>query len=141
MAHALAIFREQRRQSRSTASHNQKRSWVGLSFVAQRCHTLTNLRFSNQALKLGLFSPQDDRPKFAQWLTRTGIHIVVRPPFKEGIPARRTILYDYQPLAPPSSSYAVINEANGYYEVPIDRSTVFVQEVIKSMFFLEYTLA
>lgn len=88
-----------------------------------------------QALRVGLFLPRDNRPPFEQWLLRTGIKVVVRPPFEQGNPTRRTILYDYEPSpAPLGEKYAVVDEAHGYYIVPEEESVCFVSEECRGIF-------
>lgn len=87
-----------------------------------------------QALKVGLFVPHDERPPFHQWLDRTGIKVVVRPPSTEGLPARRTVLYEYEPLSDPETPYIVVDEAHGFYIVTEEESVCFVYEhIMQSM--------
>lgn len=83
---------------------------------------------------MGLFVPYDERPTFAQWLALNNIKVIIRPPFTDGILAKRTVLYEYEPTpAPLDVSYAVVDEAHGYYVVPEEESVCFVMEVLRGM--------
>ncbi|EIM79634.1 uncharacterized protein STEHIDRAFT_135630 [Stereum hirsutum FP-91666 SS1] len=107
IAAAVDKFQKQRDLLRTFATHAEKRTW---------------------ALKVGLFVPHDERPPFHQWLDRTGIKVVVRPPSTEGLPARRTVLYEYEPLSDPETPYIVVDEAHGFYIVTEEESVCFVYE-------------
>lgn len=75
VADALREYRTVRKDLRKTLVHSDKRSWV--CFGGFPVLTLFHAYRASQALKVGLFVPDEDRLFFTEWLARTRIRCVV----------------------------------------------------------------